>query len=149
MKKLVAVTVMTLAILIGFLTPYNSAEAAYSPDKIIAEGKKYIGTKYKAGGTSPKGFDCSGFVGYTVKRSTGISLPRTAAQMFKTGSFVSKNNLKKGDLVFFSTTKKGASHTGIYVGDNNFIHASSSKGVKIDSLGSSYWKNKFLGGKRI
>ncbi|WP_163100740.1 C40 family peptidase [Peribacillus alkalitolerans] len=147
MKKALVATVLMLTILIGFIAP--SAEAAYSPDKIVSEGKKYIGTKYKFGGTTPKGFDCSGFLGYTFKKATGKTLPRTAAGIYATGKAVSKSKLQKGDLVFFTTYKKGASHAGIYIGNNQFIHASSSKGVSIASLNNSYWKPRFIGAKRM
>ncbi|WP_153127132.1 C40 family peptidase [Peribacillus tepidiphilus] len=149
MKKRIIAPILMLAMLITLITPINSAEAAFSPDKIISEGKKYIGTRYQYGGSTPKGFDCSGFVAYTYKKATGITLPRTAAGMFQKGKAVHKSKLQKGDLVFFSTYKKGASHAGIYIGNNQFIHASSSKGVKIDSLNSSYWKNKYIGAKRL
>jgi cell wall-associated NlpC family hydrolase len=149
MKKLMIAPLLILTLLFTLITPINSAEAAYSADKIVNIGKKYIGTKYKYGGTTPKGFDCSGFVRYTFKIAAGVTLPRTAADMYRKGKAVHKSKLQKGDLVFFSTYKKGASHAGIYIGNNQFIHASSSKGVKIDSLNSSYWKNKYIGAKRL
>jgi cell wall-associated NlpC family hydrolase len=149
MKKTIVATVLMLTILIGFIAPSNNVEAAYSPDKIVSEGKKYIGTKYKYGGTTPKGFDCSGFIGYTFKKATGKTLPRTAAGIYTKGKAVSKSKLQKGDIVFFTTYKKGASHAGIYIGNNQFIHASSSKGVSIASLNNSYWKPRFIGAKRL
>ncbi|MGV3240836.1 C40 family peptidase, partial [Streptococcus hyovaginalis] len=106
------------------------------------------GSPYKYGGTSPKGCDCSGFVGSRYTK-VGKSLPRTTADMSKKGKKVKKSNLKKGDLIFFKTYKKGASHVGIYIGSNQFIHSSSSKGVKVDKLSNSYWKTKYYGAKRI
>ncbi|MBM7693663.1 cell wall-associated NlpC family hydrolase [Peribacillus deserti] len=148
MKKVFIASLLLFMMLAGYLTPGIKAEASYSPDKVVTEGKKYIGTKYRYGGTTPRGFDCSGFVGYTYKKSTGKVLPRTAAEIFSKGSAVKKSSLKKGDLVFFSTYKRGASHVGIYVGSNQFIHAASS-GVKIDSMNNVYWKPKFLGAKRL
>ncbi|PLS14719.1 peptidase P60 [Bacillus sp. M6-12] len=147
MKKIAVAALLSLSILISLLTPFNTAEA--SSNDIVAEGMKYIGTKYKFGGTTPKGFDCSGFLGYTYKQATGKTLPRTAASIFAKGTPVAKSELQKGDLVFFTTYKKGASHAGIYVGNNKFLHASSSKGVRIDSLDASYWKPRYIGSKRI
>ncbi|MRX72269.1 NlpC/P60 family protein [Bacillus lacus] len=128
----------------------NSAEASSGAkvDKFVTESKKHVKTPYKYGGTTPKGFDCSGFVGYSYKKSVGSALPRTASDMYKKGKTVSKSQLKKGDLVFFSTNRKGVSHVGIYVGNNQFIHASSSKGVTVDKMSNSYWKTKYVGAKR-
>lgn len=118
-------------------------------DAIIKTAKKYTGTKYVFGGTTPKGFDCSGFVQYVFKQN-GFSLPRTADEQYKLGKGVKKRaELEPGDLVFFSTYEKGASHCGIYLGKNQFIHVSSSKGVRVDSLDDSYWKPRWYGGKHI
>ena len=118
-------------------------------DAIIKTAKKYIGTRYVFGGTTPKGFDCSGFVQYVFKQN-GFAIPRTADEQYKLGQRVKKRaELEPGDLVFFSTYEKGASHCGIYLGKNQFIHVSSSKGVRIDSLDDSYWKPRWYGGKHI
>lgn len=115
---------------------------------IISTAKKYIGVPYVWGGSTPSGFDCSGFVQY-VFNAHGISLPRVSKEQYSIGKKVSKANLKAGDLVFFNTEGNGVSHLGIYVGNNKFIHASSSKGVIISSLSSSYWVSKYYGAKRI
>ena len=118
-------------------------------DAVIKTAKKHIGTKYIFGGTTPKGFDCSGFVQYVFKQN-GFSLPRTADEQYKLGKRVKKRaELEPGDLVFFTTYEKGASHCGIYLGKNQFIHVSSSKGVRIDSLDDTYWKPRWYGGKHI
>ncbi len=118
-------------------------------DSIINTAKKYTGTKYRFGGTTPKGFDCSGFVQYVFKQN-GFSIPRTADEQYNLGKKIKKRaELEPGDLVFFSTYEKGASHCGIYLGKNKFIHVSSSKGVRIDSLDDSYWKPRWFGGKHI
>ena len=115
---------------------------------IIATAKKYIGVPYVWGGSTPSGFDCSGFVQYVFK-AHGISLPRTSKQQYTVGSWVSKSNLQPGDLVFFDTGGSGISHLGIYIGNNQFIHASTSKGVIITSLSNTYWAPRYYGARRI
>ena len=115
---------------------------------IIATSKQYIGVKYVYGGTTPAGFDCSGFVKYVFAKN-GISLPRVSRDQFNVGTPVSFSNLRPGDLVFFSLAKNGVvDHEGIYVGNGQFINASSSKGVTIYTLGS-YWKSVYVGAKRV
>lgn len=147
MKKFMFASLLSFSLFFsGFLG--GNAEASTQGVKAAGVAQKYIGVKYVWGGASPKGFDCSGLVGYSFKQS-GKTLPRSAAEMYKKGQAVSKSKLQKGDLVFFSTYKKGASHVGIYIGNNKFVHASSSNGVKIDSLGSSYYSKAYLGAKRI
>jgi cell wall-associated NlpC family hydrolase len=111
--------------------------------KIIKIAKQYTGIPYRFGGTTTRGFDCSGYVGY-VYNKVGTKLPRTAASMYKVSSIVRKP--VPGDLVFFKNTyKKGISHVGIFLGENKFISATSSKGVAIVSLSNSYWKSKYVG----
>ena len=121
---------------------------SYIAGTIVAAATNYIGVPYVFGGTSPYGFDCSGYVQYVFAKS-GISLPRTADVQYEVGTPISTTDLVSGDLVFFSTYTYGASHVGIYVGDGQFIHASSSRGVTIDSLGSSYWSSHYIGARRI
>lgn len=116
---------------------------------IIKTAKSYMGTPYVFGGTTPKGFDCSGYLQYVFQKQ-GISIPRTADEQYKLGLRTkSTKELVPGDLVFFETYEKGASHCGIYLGKDEFIHASTSKGVRIDALSNDYWKPRFLGGKHI
>ena len=128
---------------------YIAGNTTSKADKIIATAKKYIGVPYVWGGESPSGFDCSGFVQYVFKVH-GISLNRTTETQYKHGSYVSKSNLKPGDLVFFQNTyRAGISHVGIYIGNGQFIHASSSKGVTISNLSSSYYTTHYYGARRI
>ena len=128
---------------------YISGSSASKADSIIATAKKYIGVPYLWGGSTPSGFDCSGFVQYVFK-AHGISLNRTCETQYKHGTYVSKSNLKPGDLVFFQNTyKSGISHVGIYIGNGQFIHASSSKGVVISNLSSSYYVSHYYGARRI
>jgi len=116
--------------------------------KIINYSMKFIGVPYVFGGTSPNGFDCSGYVQYVFAKN-GIILPRTADIQFTQGKLVSKNDLTPGDLVYFTTYAPGASHVGIYIGDNKFINAQSSKGVAIANLSNYYWASRYFGAKRI
>jgi peptidoglycan DL-endopeptidase LytE len=113
---------------------------------VIAEAKKYIGTRYVWGGVTPSGFDCSGYIEY-VFNNVGVSLPRTVEAQW--GATDSVGFPEPGDLVFFETYKDGPSHVGIYIGGYQFIH-SSSHGVRIDNLiTSSYWKTKYLGARSV
>lgn len=118
--------------------------------KIVDCAMQYLGVPYVWGGSSPSGFDCSGLVQY-VARSCGYSIGRTVSQQWPYGTEVSKENLRPGDIVFFTNTyTSGFSHVGIYVGDGNFIHAPSSGSVvKITSLESSYYASHYYGARRL
>ena len=122
-------------------------------DSILERGMSLIGTRYRFGGTSEAGFDCSGFIGYLFREEAGMNLPRSTREMINVDApLVSRSNLEPGDLLFFATNgRRGrVSHAGIYLGDNQFIHSSSrrSGGVRIDSLGDSYWSKTFIEAKR-
>jgi uncharacterized protein YgiM (DUF1202 family) len=126
-----------------------SVGGSSTASKIVATAKQYIGVPYVWGGSSPSGFDCSGFTQYVFNKH-GIALPRTTDQQYKVGSYVSRSNLKVGDLVFLQNTyREGISHVGIYVGDGKMIHASSSKGIVISDLSSSYYTKHYYGARRV
>lgn len=128
-------------------TPAPSSQQGKA-SAIIATSKQYIGVKYVFGGTTPAGFDCSGFVQYVFAKH-GISLPRVSRDQYKIGTSVAFSNLQPGDLVFFSLAKNGVvDHEGIYIGNGQFINAASSKGVTIYTLGT-YWKSAYVGAKRV
>lgn len=117
--------------------------------QLIETAKTLIGVPYVFGGNSvTTGLDDSSFTQYVMKQN-GISIPRTAAEQFATGTPVEKSNLKIGDLVFFKTDKAGASLVGFYMGDGNFIHESSALGqVGISALNDKYYVEHYLGARR-
>ncbi|MDZ5784428.1 C40 family peptidase [Marinococcus luteus] len=112
---------------------------------ITSTAKQYIGTPYVWGGTSPGGFDCSGFIQHVYEQN-GESTPRTVSGMYSASSKVSSPS--PGDVVFFNTSG-GASHAGIYVGNNEFVHSGSSTGVTTSSLDSSYWGPRYMGAGQL
>ncbi len=116
--------------------------------QILSFASQFQGTPYVWGGTTPKpGFDCSGYIQY-VYRNSGISLSRTSEAQFNNGVSVSRSELRPGDLVFFHTYSSGASHVGIYTGNNTMIN-SSNGGVSYDDMSNSYWAPRYLGARRV
>ncbi|HRP01270.1 MAG TPA: C40 family peptidase [Candidatus Kapabacteria bacterium] len=109
--------------------------------KIINEAKNWIGTPYQYGGESMQGVDCSGFV-MSVYHNVGLDMPRTSDQQFNYANKVSKRNREAGDLIFFEKNNR-IFHVGIYIGSNSMIHASTSKGVIIQSLDDAYFKERY------
>lgn len=130
---------------IGKKVDLNNSNAV--KNKLYAQYKKWKGVKYKAGGLSKSGIDCSGFVYRTFRSELGINIPRSTELQSSSGKQIGKNKLKPGDLVFFKTGTK-VRHVGIYLDNNNFLHASSSKGVMISKLDNVYWKSKYWKSKR-
>ncbi|MEY8751025.1 C40 family peptidase [Alkalicoccobacillus gibsonii] len=127
-------------------TQVAGTQVSASYGSVIAAAEAQIGAPYKWGGTTPAGFDCSGFINYAFNQE-GISLPRTAQGIYDSSAKKSKSNLQAGDLVFFTGTYSGAptvSHAGIYVGGGQFVHASSS-GVQKSNLNAGYWSNHYYG----
>ncbi|MEV2772396.1 NlpC/P60 family protein [Paenibacillus larvae] len=125
--------------------PATSKEIASTDKKsIVSKATGQVGVPYLWGGSSPSGFDCSGLVTYIFKQQ-GINLPRTSSGMYGVGTSVS--NPEQGDLVFFANGGK-VFHVGVYVGGNRFISATDD-GVKIDSLGNSYWNKYYIGAKKV
>jgi len=110
----------------------------------------WLGTPYLYGGNTKSGVDCSGFVSNVYLEKEGMRIPRTTKEEFEIGKSVNRANLIIGDLVFFGKkgNEKKVNHVGIYVGNEKFIHASTSEGVTVTSLDNSYWKPLYLGAKR-
>jgi cell wall-associated NlpC family hydrolase len=110
-----------------------------------------IGIRYRRGGSSPEsGFDCSGFVNHVFREGLGLILPRSSKEMSKSGEAISRDELRPGDLVFFNTMRNAFSHVGIYLGDNQFVHAPRSGGrVRIEDIRDGYWTTRFNGARRV
>jgi len=105
-------------------------------------------TRYRYGGTSKKGIDCSSYTGHLLNEVFGLVLPRTAREQYAVCSRVNREDLLEGDLVFFNT-RGGVSHVGVYLGEGYFTHSSSSAGVTISSLDDNYYSKKYIGGGRV
>lgn len=125
--------------------PYRGATWA---NAVIAFATRHLGRPYRWGAEGPRAFDCSGFLNY-VYNHFSINLPRITFDMFRVGRAVPRDQLKPGDVVFFTTYARGASHAGIYMGDGRFIHASSARGaVTISSLSDRYYATHYIGARR-
>ncbi len=123
-------------------------------ESILQRGFELVGTPYRFGGSSTgTGFDCSGFVGFVFRNEAGIDLPRSTREMINLDAPpVKRHELEPGDLVFFNNRGRGrVSHAGIYIGDDQFIHSSSSRsgGVRVDSLDDKYWRASYMEAKRV
>ncbi|WP_144509650.1 C40 family peptidase [Bacillus sp. FJAT-22090] len=148
-KKIITIFSLTVVLAAGTFVGNTEAASNVASTQIVSSAKSLIGIKYSYGGTTKAGFDCSGFIGYIYKNN-GVNLPRTAAGMYSTGKSVKKANLVVGDLVFFNTSGRGVSHVGMYIGSGKFIHASTSKGVRVDKLNDPYyWGKKYVGAKKV
>lgn len=125
------------------LKNYVSKTSSSTFNDLTSYGSKFLGVPYVWGGTTPSGFDCSGFVGYVYKNVVGKTLPRTAAAQYSAAKKISKSQLKKGDLVFFNTTG-GVSHVAMYAGNDKLLHAAG-KQVKYSNLYDGYWNKRIVG----
>jgi len=140
-----------------FPTPGAHAKAAAPPDAskpavsdydLVGTALALRGVPYN-GGSDRNGFDCSGFTQY-VFAQYGVALPRGVRDQFNTGKTVDRKAFEPGDLIFFTTTEPGASHVGIAVGSDEFVHAPSTTGVvRVERFTSSYWAPRLLGGRRV
>lgn len=142
-------TVIVGMALLLFIAPFTGQAEASAASDISKKATSLIGVKYSYGGTTTSGFDCSGYVSYVFKEQ-GINVSRSSSSLYASGKAVSKADLEAGDLVFFNTTGKGVSHVGIYIGNGEFAHASTSRGVRVDKLSDPYyWGDRYIGAKRV
>src|SRR5687768_18525047 len=144
---------------IAIPAPAPAPEAPEAPAAVPAPADGYAlsgtalslrGAPYRLGGVDPvTGFDCSGFVRYVYEQH-GVRMPREVREQFRVGKTIDRDRLEPGDLVFFSTVAPGASHVGIVIGGDQFVHAPSERGVvRVESLGSQYWSARYIGAKRV
>ena len=128
----------------------NSNVTSEVRQEIVNDAASYLGYPYSYGSSGPNAFDCSGFTSYILKQN-GVALPRTSYDQGSFGTYVKKSELLPGDLVFFSNrSDKRINHVGIYIGNDEFIHASTStRGVVKDSLSSNYYVNHYITGRRV
>ena len=127
----------------------SEENVSLNSQKMMNVINKNIGIPYKYGGKDERGFDCSGFVSFVYRQSQNIEIASYSVDQYKLGKSVTQNDLKFGDLVFFNTTGRIPSHVGIYIGNNSFAHASSTSGVSITPLNSSYYTKRYVGARRI
>ena len=118
---------------------------------VLEKAETMIGVPYLWGGNTPEeGLDCSGFVRYVYQKAAGILLPRLSAQISRKGKAIAQTDLHPGDLVFFNTPRGAATHVGIYVGENQFIHAPRTGAfIRIESMKSAYWTSRYYGARRV
>ena len=122
-----------------------SKSSKASIQKLAQVYNQWAGTRYRMGGTTRRGIDCSAFMQETFAAAFGMSLPRSTREQRYLGRQIQKHQLQQGDLVFF----RGNNHVGVYMGNNKFMHASSSQGVTISSLDESYWSRTYTQSRRI
>ncbi len=143
------VALLSLLVALLLMTP---ARANTPSDDIPMVAISLVGSPYLYGGTSPEtGLDCSGFVGYVFRHAAGVTLPRDSLSISEAAQPVELTALQPGDLVFFDTSNRAFSHVGIYLGDDRFVHAASSRtgGVVISNLHDRYWHERFDGARRV
>lgn len=128
--------------------PLRTVLVSGNVKEILTYANTFTGVPYKFGGTTPAGFDCSGYIRHVFQK-VGVQLPRQADEQYTVGKKVEKQNLQPGDLVFFETYEPGVSHSGIYIGDGQFISATSSSGVAVADIDDSYWGPRYVGAKRV
>jgi cell wall-associated NlpC family hydrolase len=142
------VLVAGVALLMPFSASGVSAAPAIGAD-VADLARQYVGSRYAWGGSSPAGFDCTGFVMF-IFGQFGVPLPHNEAGQLASGAAVDADDLQPGDvLVFANTYRRGLSHVGIYLGDGRFVHATDERhGVQVDDLWDGYWGQRFVGASR-
>ena len=162
-KAISGIVIFALALALGGCATHDLGEtesepdtpAVTAPDVITSEiamlALGQLGVPYRYGGDNPNtGFDCSGLIGYVYRQSVGVQLPRTTYSLAKLGQSVAATDLNPGDLVFYNTLGRRNSHVGIYLGDQRFVHAPSSRGVvRIEDMRLPYWAKRYSGARRV
>ena len=129
--------------------PASPALPAAPLSSVVETAMKFLGVPYRNGGSDPSGFDCSGFIQY-VFNALGVALPREVRDQYRVGRDVSLDDVKAGDLLFFQTVSRGASHVGMAIGPGQFVHAPSSRGVvRVERYTAQYWASRFVGARRV
>jgi cell wall-associated NlpC family hydrolase len=126
---------------------YRRESRHYRGDRrqIVRTAKRYLGVRYRYGGTNPRGFDCSGYVMY-IYRKNGIPMPRSLSQQYRSGKRISLKRARPGDLVFFNISGRRISHVGLYVGNRTFIHAPrTGKRISFADMNKRYWRKRYAG----
>ncbi|WP_236848288.1 C40 family peptidase [Chlorobaculum limnaeum] len=139
------------------IAPASPSATMMTPVKQSAENirnlftnvRQYLGIRYRFGGDTPSGFDCSGFVRFMFNKELDVNLPRSSREMASIGAKVDRSELRPGDLVFFTNGKNRINHVGIFIGNDTFVHSSLSKGITRDTLNESYYSKRFATGVRI
>ena len=120
-----------------------------APTALVSTALTLRGTPYRNGGSDPSGFDCSGFVQWVFARN-GIRLPREVRDQYRAGQPIELRDVRPGDLIFFETVSPGASHVGVAIGGDQFVHAPSSRGVvRVERFTVGYWAMRFVGARRV
>lgn len=129
----------------GLRRPPDAGQAG----RVVSAAKSLLGVPYRYGGSTPRGFDCSGLVQYVFKQSVGLKLPRTSRHQFDRTRPVQRGHEKPSDLLFFDINGRGISHVGIYLGRGKFIHApNNGDKVKVSNANTKYWRRRFRGVRR-
>lgn len=127
-----------------------NTEVEALPNKTLLEAvDEWYGVRYRSGGNTKSGVDCSGFTVAVYAAAYGLTIPRVSREQYRTSRKISTTELEEGDLVFFNTNGRGVSHVGVYLGNNKFIHASVSRGVMVSDLFESYYLKRFVGAGRV
>ena len=132
--------------------PVTHTPQATTPTQtqVVTVAQSLLGTPYRYGGSTPKGFDCSGFISHVYREAAGVNLPRETQGLTQIGRSIEMADLRPADIVYFKIEQQGQLHAGIYLGDGRFIHAPSTSGqVNIQRLDLDYWKTRYQGARRV
>lgn len=144
-SKVVGLNAITTSTKQSASQAHHQTNQSKDATKVLSVYRKWAGTRYRLGGTTKAGIDCSAFVRTVMSNAFNVHLPRTTTEQKHAGKSISKQNLRPGDLVFFRKNH----HVGIYIGNGKFVHSGSSRGVTTSSLSNSYWSRNYTQSRRI